>query len=77
MKVVVQKDWAGYKKSEVIEIDDKDVLEKGLEIGVPINYFKNDDPNLEPIVTWKSHAHLIFSNWLNYCVYQETPFELK
>ena len=51
--------------------------EKGLEIGVPINYFKNDNPNLEPIVTWKSHAHLIFSNWLNYCVYQETPFELK
>ena len=51
--------------------------EKGLEIGVPINYFTNDDPNLEPIVTWKSHAHLIFSNWLNYCVYQETPFELK
>ena len=51
--------------------------EKGLEIGVPINYFKNDDPNLEPIVTWESHAHLIFSNWLNYCVYQETPFELK
>ena len=51
--------------------------EKGLEIGVPINYFKNDDPNLEPIVTWKSHAHLIFSNWLNYCVYQETPFKLK
>ena len=50
--------------------------EKGLEIGVPINYFKNDNPNLEPIVTWKSHAHLIFSNWLNYCVYQETPFEL-
>jgi hypothetical protein len=34
MKVVVQKDWAGYKKSEVIEIDDKDVLEKGLEIGL-------------------------------------------
>lgn len=51
--------------------------EKGLEIGVPINYFKNDDPNLEPIVTWKSHAHLIFSNWLNYCVYQETPYKLK
>ena len=49
--------------------------EKGLEIEVPVNYFKNDDPNLEPIVTWKSHAHLIFSNWLNYCVYQETPFE--
>ena len=51
--------------------------EKGLEIEVPVNYFKNDDPDLEPIVTWKSHAHLIFSNWLNYCVYQETPFELK
>ena len=51
--------------------------EKGLEIEVPVNYFKNDDPNLEPIVTWKSHAHLIFSNWLNYCVYQETPYKLK
>ena len=51
--------------------------ETGLEIEVPVNYFKNDDPNLEPIVTWKSHAHLIFSNWLNYCVYQETPYKLK
>ena len=51
--------------------------EKGLDIEVPVNYFPNNNPNSDPIVTWKSHAHLIYSNWLNYCVYQETPFELK
>ncbi len=51
--------------------------EKGLDIEVPVNYFPNNNPNSDPIVTWKSHAHLIYSNWLNYCVYQETPYELK
>lgn len=49
---------------------------KGLDIDVPKNYFKNDDPNLPPIVKWRGHANLLFSNWLNYFVYQETPFEL-
>ena len=50
---------------------------KGVYIEVPVNYFPNDNPNLDPVVTWKSHAHLIYSNWLNYCVYQEAPYELK
>ncbi len=48
----------------------------GLNVDVPKNYFPNDDPKKEPIVRWKSSAHLLFSNWLNYYVYQETPFEL-
>lgn len=52
-------------------------IEKGLEIDVPENYFKDNDPKKEPIVRWKSNAHLLFSNWLNYCVYQNTPFDLK
>ncbi len=50
---------------------------KGLEIKIPKNYFPNDDPNKEPIVSWRSHASLLFSNWLNYFVYQTTPFNLK
>ncbi len=52
-------------------------VEKGLEIDVPKNYFKNNDPQQEPKVKWRSTAHLLFANWLNYFVYQETPFELK
>jgi len=48
---------------------------KGLNIEVPQNYFPNDDPAKQPYNTWRSHTHLLFSNWLNYYVYQETPFE--
>jgi homoserine O-succinyltransferase len=51
-------------------------LAKGLPINVPQNYFPQDDPTREPQVRWRGHANLLFSNWLNYFVYQETPFEL-
>jgi homoserine O-succinyltransferase len=47
---------------------------KGLDIAIPKNYFPGDDPNLAPLVTWRSHANLLFSNWLNYYVYQVTPY---
>jgi len=50
-------------------------IEKGLDIQVPDNYFPNDDPKQMPLNTWRSHTHLLFSNWLNYYVYQETPYE--
>lgn len=50
---------------------------KGLDIDVPKNYFPEDDPNKIPSVKWRAHANLLFSNWLNYYVYQETPFDLK
>ena len=46
----------------------------GLPIEVPKNYFPDDDDTKEPIVRWRSHANLIYSNWLNYYVYQETPY---
>ncbi|MBR6766108.1 MAG: homoserine O-succinyltransferase [Clostridia bacterium] len=49
----------------------------GLSIKVPKNYFPNDDDTLEPVVSWRSHANLIYSNWLNYYVYQVTPYEIK
>lgn len=48
---------------------------KGLDIHVPENYFPNNDPNQIPANRWRSHAHLLFSNWLNYFVYQQTPYE--
>ena len=49
----------------------------GLPIHVPENYFPDDDDTKEPIVRWRGHANLLFSNWLNYFVYQTTPFEIK
>jgi homoserine O-succinyltransferase len=51
-------------------------LAKGLPIRVPRNYFPDDDPTREPVVRWRGHANLLFSNWLNYYVYQQTPFDL-
>ncbi|MCQ2440648.1 MAG: homoserine O-succinyltransferase [Clostridia bacterium] len=51
-------------------------IEAGLDIDVPKNYFKDDDPDKEPIVSWRAHANLLFSNWLNYFVYQTTPYDL-
>ncbi|MBQ7819826.1 MAG: homoserine O-succinyltransferase [Bacteroidales bacterium] len=50
---------------------------KGLEIQIPLNYFPNDDTTKEPQVKWRAHANLLFSNWLNYFVYQETPYDIK
>lgn len=52
---------------------DKD---KGLPIDVPKHYFPYDDPSQPPHFNWRAHANLLFSNWLNYCVYQKTPFNL-
>lgn len=51
--------------------------EKGLDIEIPYNYFPNDDINLVPVMSWKSSASLLFSNWLNYFVYQKTPYDLS
>jgi homoserine O-succinyltransferase len=48
----------------------------GLDIEVPKNYYPKDDPSQKPIVRWRGHANLLFCNWLNYYVYQETPYDL-
>ncbi len=52
-------------------------LNEGKPIEIPKNYFPEDNPENEPIVTWRSHANLLFSNWLNYFVYQTTPYDIK
>jgi homoserine O-succinyltransferase len=51
-------------------------LSQGKPISIPKNYFPDDDPEKEPIVSWRSHANLLYSNWLNYFVYQTTPYDI-
>ena len=52
-------------------------LAAGLPIEMPVNYYRDNDPNKEPVVRWRSHGSLLFINWLNYFVYQSTPYDLK
>lgn len=52
-------------------------VENGLHPTVPCNYFPDDDPSKKPIMNWRSHASLLFSNWINYIVYQHTPYDLS
>ena len=51
--------------------------DKGLDIQVPKHYFPYDDPSQPPHFNWRAHANLLFSNWINYCVYQKTPYDLN
>jgi len=52
-------------------------VDKGLDIALPKHYFPGDDPTKEPKNMWRGHAHLLFSNWLNYFVYQSTPYDIN
>ncbi len=52
-------------------------LGKGKNPSVPVNYYPDNDPSKSPIVRWKAHANLLYSNWLNYFVYQETPYDIN
>ncbi|WP_078554187.1 homoserine O-acetyltransferase MetA [Bacillus alkalicellulosilyticus] len=51
-------------------------LDKGLQIDIPLNYFPENNPANAPVLRWRAHSNLLFSNWLNYYVYQETPYDL-
>ena len=64
-----------YDPSTLKEEYDRDIA-AGREIEIPQNYFIDDDPSKPPKVVWRSHANLLFSNWLNYYVYQETPYDI-
>ncbi|MBR6791850.1 MAG: homoserine O-succinyltransferase [Ruminococcus sp.] len=52
-------------------------LDKGIDIQIPYNYFPDDNPENTPVYSWRCTANLMFSNWLNYCVYQNTPYNLE
>ena len=47
------------------------------DVDIPMHYYKNDDPKQGPLVTWRSHGNLLFNNWINYYVYQETPYNIE
>lgn len=61
---------------ETLDLEYKRDLIKSPDAAVPANYYKNDDPTKGILLRWKSHGNLLFSNWLNYCVYQETPYDI-
>ena len=50
-------------------------LAKGLDIDMPVNYYPDDDVNKKPLLQWRAHANTLYTNWLNYYVYQQTPYE--
>jgi homoserine O-succinyltransferase len=52
-------------------------VQRGVAIDKPKHYFPNDDVTQAPLVNWRGHAYLLFQNWLNYYVYQETPYDLR
>ena len=52
-------------------------VRKGLSPDIPCNYYQDNDPSRPPLVRWRAHANLLFSNWLNYYVYQETPYDIS
>lgn len=60
-----------------LDVEYKRDLKKKLPIDLPKNYYPNDDPDKEPVMRWRGHANLLIYNWLNYYVYQETPFNLN
>ena len=66
---------AEYDPETLKEEYDRDIA-LGLDINLPEHYYRDDDPQKEPIDRWRSHANLLFANWLNYCVYQETPYNI-
>lgn len=59
-----------------LENEYKRDINSGKKIAIPFNYYPDDNPEKKPLYTWRSHANLFFTNWINYYVYQETPYDL-
>ena len=60
-----------------LDIEYKRDIAKGLKIEVPRNYYKDDNPENTPLLTWRAHANALYTNWLNYYVYQNTPYDIE
>lgn len=63
--------------AKTLELEYRRDLAAGKPIQIPKNYYPNDDDTLQPVVTWRAHGALLFANWLNYFVYQETPYDVS
>jgi homoserine O-succinyltransferase len=62
--------------AETLDLEYRRDVAAGLPIEPPRGYYPDDDPAQLPVVRWRAHGDLLFTNWLNYCVYQETPYDL-
>jgi len=67
----------GEYDADTLDREYKRDLNLGLPIEIPKHYYPNDDPSKPPVNVWRAHSHLLAANWLNYCVYQETPFDIS
>ncbi len=69
----------GHPEYDRLTLDEeyKRDLGKGLEVEIPKNYYPDDDPSKKPLLTWRAHANAMYTNWLNYFVYQVTPYDLS
>jgi homoserine O-succinyltransferase len=63
--------------SNTLDKEYKRDMGKRDDVELPKNYYKDDNPQNEPLVTWRAHANLLYSNWINYYVYQETPYDIN
>ena len=63
--------------AETLRLEYERDVAKGIDPEIPQHYFPNDDPTRTPLATWRSHAQLLYTNWLNYYVYQATPYDLS
>ena len=64
-----------HKKTLTLDKEYKRDIAKGIDIALPKNYYPNDDPEQKPLLRWRGASNAMYSNWINYYVYQETPFE--
>ena len=62
--------------ADTLKLEYERDVAKGIDPAVPENYFRDDDPAKTPLVRWRAHAQLLYTNWLNYYVYQTTPYDL-
>ena len=78
LKILAQSDEAGVLLSLTLKEEyERDLKKAQSGVSLPKAYFPHDDPSLEPIVKWRAHANLLYSNWLNHVVYQNTPYDLE
>ena len=67
---------AEYDRDTLFKEYSRDVA-AGVDIQLPKHYFPGDDPAKRPVMNWRSCAHLLYGNWLNYCVYQTAPYDIR
>ena len=69
----------GHLEYSPLTLDTEYRRDKGIrnDVDMPKNYYVDDNPDNKPLVTWRAHANLLYSNWINYYVYQETPFDIN